>query len=133
MYLKYYADPGESEYRLLLERKLSDDDNLRNSVCEILEDVRTRGDDALREYEERFDSSRLDSFYVSEAEFDEAEALVPQRLKDAIEIAYRNILAFHDIPHKDILSLDLMGSMALWQFLLMYTIFERKKVLAIQL
>ena len=62
MYLKYYADPDESEYRLLLERKLSDDENLRNSVREILEDVRTRGDDALREYEERFDSCRLDSF-----------------------------------------------------------------------
>ena len=115
MYLKYYADPGESEYRLLLERKLSDDENLRNSVREILEDVRTRGDDALREYEERFDSSRLDSFYVSEAEFDEAEALVPQRLKDAIEIAYRNILAFHEAQKPQGECVETMNGVRCWR------------------
>ena len=44
-----------------------------------------------------------------------------------------NIPVFHDIPHKDILSLHWMDSMVLWQFLLMYTIFERKKALVIQL
>ncbi len=115
MYLKYYADPDESEYRLLLERRLSDDENLRNSVREILEGVRTRGDDALKEYEERFDSSILDSFYVSEDEFDEADAVVPQRLKDAIETAYRNILAFHEAQKPREECVETMNGVKCWR------------------
>ena len=35
----------------------------------IVDDVRARGDAALREYTEQLDGVRLDSFAVSEAEF----------------------------------------------------------------
>lgn len=96
MYLKLCVDPSRDEYMPLLERRLADDEQVRRSVESILLDVRTRGDEALKEYERKFDSSELDSFYVTEEEFDEAERTVPQDLKDAIALSFSNIRAFHE-------------------------------------
>ena len=95
MYLRSYFDPSREVYMPLLRRELRDDENVRRSVKAIIDDVRLRGDEALREYEERFDSARLDDFYVTQAEFTEAEEAVSDELKQAVALAYRNIEAFH--------------------------------------
>ena len=87
MYLKYYDDPTREEYLPLLRRSLVDDSSVRESVQSIIDDVIRRGDEALREYELRFDGSRLDDFAVTQEEFDEAEKAVSQDLKDAIDAA----------------------------------------------
>ena len=84
MYLKYYDDPSRDEYLPLLRRSLVDDSSVRESVQGIIDEVIRRGDEALREYELRFDGSRLDDFAVTQEEFDEAEKAVSQDLKDAI-------------------------------------------------
>lgn len=95
MYLKYYDDPTRDEYLPLLRRSLVDDSNVRENVQSIIDDVIRRGDEALREYELRFDGSRLDDFAVTHEEFDEAEKAVSQDLKDAIAVSHANIEAFH--------------------------------------
>lgn len=41
-------------------------DTLRNTVKEVLDKVKTEGDKAVREYEERFDKVKLDSLGVTE-------------------------------------------------------------------
>ena len=95
MYLKYYDDPSRDEYLPLLRRSLVDDSSVRESVQSIIDEVIRRGDEALREYELRFDGSRLDDFAVTQEEFDEAGKAVSQDLKDAIAVAHANIEAFH--------------------------------------
>lgn len=115
MYLKFYDNPDESEYLPLLERSLCDDGSLRRCVSDIIENVRVRGDEALREYEERFDSSRLGSFHVTEKEFDEAEASVPRELKSAIERAYGNILAFHEAQKSNGECVETMKGVKCWR------------------
>ena len=95
MYLKYYDDPSRDEYLPLLRRSLVDDSSVRESVQGIIDEVIRRGDEALREYELRFDGSRLDDFAVTQEEFDEAEKAVSQDLKDAIAVSRANIEAFH--------------------------------------
>lgn len=101
MYLKYYDDPIRDEYLPLLRRSLVDDSNVRENVQSIIDDVIRRGDEALREYELRFDGSRLDDFVVTQEEFDEADKAVSQDLKDAIAVSHANIEAFHrsQMPH----------------------------------
>ena len=69
--------------------------SVEESVKKVLNDVSERGDAALREYELRFDGSRLDDFAVTQEEFDEAEKAVSQDLKDAIAVSRANIEAFH--------------------------------------
>ncbi len=64
-------------------------------VSEIIADVVKNGDEALYRYCEKFDKAVLDSLEVSEAEFDEALALVDGEFKDVIRRAAVNIEAFH--------------------------------------
>jgi histidinol dehydrogenase len=64
------------------------------AVRSILEDVRTRGDDAVRELTRRFDRVDVDDLVVPEAESKRAlEALAPE-LRAGLEAAAANIEAF---------------------------------------
>ena len=79
----------------ILKRPEEGRDDIIASVQEIIDEVRRGGDEALLSLSERFDGSRPDSLFVSDAELDEAEKALPASLKEAIEAARRNILAFH--------------------------------------
>ncbi|MBQ3958082.1 MAG: histidinol dehydrogenase, partial [Bacteroidaceae bacterium] len=74
--MKYYKFPTEEELGELLKRPVRDAEDLNATVRSVLCDVRQRGDEAVREYEERFDHVRLETFSVTEQEMVEAEALV---------------------------------------------------------
>ncbi len=90
-----YLDPEKGVYSKLLERSLADDSAVAAIVDDVIFNVVSRGDEALREYEERFDQSILDDLFATEEEFSEAEKLVSDEIKSAIEVAHRNITAFH--------------------------------------
>ena len=88
-----YPDPACWEE--LLRRPALDGTKLNDTVRAVLQDVRARGDEAVKAYEEQFDHVRLDSLAVSPAEWDEAERLVSDELKDALRQAHANIEKFH--------------------------------------
>ncbi|MCD8282261.1 MAG: histidinol dehydrogenase, partial [Prevotella sp.] len=87
--------PEPSELVSLLRRPAKNAARLAAVVGRILDDVRTRGDDALREYELQFDRAVIEDFAVSGAEIDAAAASVGSELRAAIELAHKNIAAFH--------------------------------------
>ncbi|MEG1197346.1 MAG: histidinol dehydrogenase [Raoultibacter sp.] len=66
------------------------------SATKIVEDVKARGDEALRDYTERFDGVALDSFRVSEAEIDEAITRVDPKVASALRHAATQIRDFHE-------------------------------------
>lgn len=57
--------------------------------------MKQRGDEAVKEYEAKFDKVALTSLAVTEQEMDEAESLISNDLKDAIILAHHNIKVFH--------------------------------------
>ena len=61
----------------------------------MLADIRQRGDEAVKEYELKFDKAALTGLAVTEQEMDEAETLVSNELRDAIILAHHNIKVFH--------------------------------------
>jgi histidinol dehydrogenase len=67
----------------------------RAAVAQLLDDVRGRGDAALREITARFDGVVLRSFEVGADEFAAAEAAVPAVLREAMAQAAARIEAFH--------------------------------------
>ncbi len=93
--MEVYKYPSEKEWTQLLRRPVKDAADLNDTVAEVLGEVRRRGDAAVREYEERFDKVRLGSLAVSQEEMEEAETLVSEELKQALELAHRNIHTFH--------------------------------------
>lgn len=67
----------------------------RESVAGLIEQVRSRGDAALREITERFDGVAPEHFEVSEAEFAAAELTVSAELRIAMQQAAERIDTFH--------------------------------------
>lgn len=61
----------------------------------IVEDVRRRGDAAVREMTARFDGVRIDSLYVPDAEFEAATNAVPAPAREALEQAAIAIRRYH--------------------------------------
>jgi histidinol dehydrogenase len=66
------------------------------AVKAILDDVRTRGDDALRDLTEKFDGVRPpDPLRIPQSALDAAVAGLPPLLREALEAARTNILGYH--------------------------------------
>ena len=64
-------------------------------VADILREVRTRGDAALLEYNERFEGAKLDALEVSKAEMDAALRATDPAFLAILDRAAANIRAFH--------------------------------------
>ena len=88
--------PGRNEWAQLVERPHLDISQLNGVVSSVLDDIRQRGDEAVKHYEQKFDKVELSSLAVTEAEMTEAEAMVSDELKAAIALAHHNIKAFHE-------------------------------------
>ena len=69
--------------------------NVAQPVAAILAEVIARGDEALREFTERFDGVRPERFEVSGEEFEEAMACVDPAFLAVLEEAAANIRAYH--------------------------------------
>lgn len=87
--------PARSEWKNLLSRPTLNTATLRDTVLQVLGDIREKGDKAVIEYEEKFDKVKLSSLEVTEEEFAEAEKATDSTLKEAIGKALENIRKFH--------------------------------------
>ena len=93
--MKIYKYPTREQWTEIITRPRLDLARLNETVANVLADVKTRGDEAVKEYEQKFDKVSLESLAVTEAEMDEAEKLVSNELRDAIILAHHNIKVFH--------------------------------------
>ncbi|MED4204552.1 histidinol dehydrogenase [Neobacillus mesonae] len=66
------------------------------AVKTIITDVRTRGDEAIRELTEKFDQVQLSSFSVTEQEIEEAYGKVSEEFVAIVREAAANIRFFHE-------------------------------------
>ncbi len=87
--------PARSEWKSILSRPTLNTATLRDTVLQVLSDIREKGDKAVIEYEEKFDKVKLASLEVTEEEFAEAEKATDSTLKEAIGKALENIRTFH--------------------------------------
>lgn len=113
--MKKILYPDKSDWKEILRRPVLNMETLRGTVCEVLERVKSEGDKAVIEYEERFDSVKLDSLAVTEAEMKEAETNVPIELKVAILLAQRNIYTFHKKQKFEGRKVETMEGVTCWQ------------------
>jgi histidinol dehydrogenase len=67
----------------------------RSAVAALIDEVRARGDQALREITARFDNVALDALEVDAAEFAAAEAAIDPALRQAMVEAAQRIELFH--------------------------------------
>ena len=70
-------------------------DNVEEAVAAIIQDVRLRGDEALRHYSAAFDRVELEDFEVGQDLVDQAFEQVDQAVLTALENAKANIESYH--------------------------------------
>lgn len=70
-------------------------DNVEEAVAAIIQDVRLRGDEALRHYSVTFDRVELEHFEVGQDLVDQAFEQVDQAVLTALENAKANIESYH--------------------------------------
>jgi histidinol dehydrogenase len=80
--------------------------DLAAAVARIVDDVRERGDAALREYSARFDGVELAGLRVASAEFDAALRRLAGPGLEAIERAVGNVRRFHEAQRLAPLSVE---------------------------
>ncbi|MBK8148329.1 MAG: histidinol dehydrogenase [Acidobacteria bacterium] len=93
--MKTVSYPERQIWPELLARPAFESQALRSKVAEILGAVRIGGDAELKRLTREFDGVELAELRVGEDEFAAADLEVGDELKDAIDIAIRNIDRFH--------------------------------------
>ena len=82
--------------RALFDRSTSDDASVRTQTSEILAQVRSSGDDALRDLAQRYDGVTLESLEVPRAAWRAALDALDPALRRALERAAANIRTVHE-------------------------------------
>jgi len=88
---------SREEVRAILRRSLTlEDAEIESRVRAILNEVASRGDDALREYTARFDGVQLTHLEVTSEELHRAQAEVSTPVAEALQLAAERIRRFHE-------------------------------------
>lgn len=91
--IKIYKDYKTQD---ILSRKIDDYGEYEGTVKEILKNVASHGDAAVKEYCQKFDGFSGQSLEVSEDEFEEAEAALSEDFKKVVRASAANIAFFHE-------------------------------------
>jgi len=86
---------AEQQRQLLMRPAISASESITRTVNDILDNVKARGDDALREYSAKFDNTTVTALKVSAEEIAAASERLSEELKQAMAVAVKNIETFH--------------------------------------
>lgn len=107
--------PSKETWPELVKRPHLDVSQLNATVESVLDDVRQRGDEAVKSYEEKFDHVVLTSLAVCEEEIEEALTQVSPELLDSLKLAHDNIYKFHHTQKFEGISLETSKGVECWQ------------------
>ncbi|NJN34098.1 MAG: histidinol dehydrogenase, partial [Saprospiraceae bacterium] len=113
--MKIYKKLATSAYKTVLQRPALDVTMLFDTVKNILTDIKTNGDAAVRKYAAKFDKVELTDFLVSEKEIQEAANQLDASLKKAILTAKKNIETFHNAQKSEVEVVETMPGVSCWR------------------
>lgn len=113
--MKMYINPEKNTWQQMLQRPAFDYKQLESTVSAVLNDVKLNGDAAVKKYTAQFDGVELQEFAVTQKEIAEAVALVNNDLKAAIELAKKNITAFHHSQKEEIKEVETTTGVLCWR------------------
>jgi histidinol dehydrogenase len=113
--MKTYVNPEKETWPEILKRPMYEISELHSRVEGILNTIRQTGEKALRDFTLEFDGADIDNWLVTPEEFDQAEAQVEDRLKEAIRLAAANIGSFHKVQLQPVQKMETMPGVWCWQ------------------
>ncbi|WP_324679350.1 histidinol dehydrogenase [Hymenobacter sp. GOD-10R] len=114
--MQVFQYPVPAEWPALQQRAAAGEARqVEERVRQIFDDVRQRGDEALRQYAAELDGATLTELRVSPAEIAAAVAQVPAELQAAIRQAYDNLWKFHATQRTEEPRVETMPGVTCWR------------------
>jgi histidinol dehydrogenase len=107
--------PPKEQWEQIVSRPVFDTTHLFDFVKKVLDDVKVRGDEAVKEYGLQFDKVRLNQLEVSKEEKLQAISMVSDELKQAIVTAKNNIFTFHAAQKQNFSKIETFKGVTCWQ------------------
>ncbi|WGK64432.1 histidinol dehydrogenase [Croceiramulus getboli] len=113
--MKKAINPDPSTWSTLLERPMASTQEMDALMLDVFEAVRLNGDQAVRDYTQRFDGVLVDQLQVTAQEIEQAKAQVADELKEAISLAKTNIEKFHRAQQTNRVDVETQPGVQCWQ------------------
>ncbi|TQD39056.1 histidinol dehydrogenase [Haloflavibacter putidus] len=113
--MKIYNNPNTESFTELTQRPEQALSNLMPLVSTIFDEVKAKGDKAVAKYTELFDGVRLNSNSVNAQNIQESDKNLSKELKEAINLAYKNIKKFHQAQKTETVKVETMPGVVCWQ------------------
>lgn len=113
--MQVYRYPSPETWPSLVGRPELPVAELEQLVGDVFQAVAHEGDTALLRFTERFDGVQLKRLQVTEEAFAEAEAALPNSLKEAIRTAEHNIRVFHAAQQVNHPMIETMPGVRCWR------------------
>jgi histidinol dehydrogenase len=91
-----FKDLNRKEIEELCKRNSDSNQNIRSTVNDIINEVKSKGDEALIGYAEKFDGIVLNKLFLDKNELKTIAQGAGEAEKNAIRTAYNNIRKFHE-------------------------------------
>lgn len=107
--------PTKSTWPEILKRPAIDNASLESNVQAVLNDIKKNGDVAIKKYTLQFDKVNLENTAVTTEEFLIAEKSISNELKQAIQLAKKNIEVFHTAQKEETKLIETMPGVVCWR------------------
>lgn len=107
--------PTKEIWKDIVKRPSIDNISLEATVQSVLSDIKTNGQLAVKKYTLQFDKVNLENILVSNDEFSLAEKSITTELKQAIQLAKKNIETFHSAQKENSQVIETMPGVKCWR------------------
>jgi histidinol dehydrogenase len=113
--MKTINNPSESKWKKLTERPMIKQRKLMDMVEKMFYDIHRKGDKAVLAYSRKFDYPEQQSLLVERETILQAAEKVPERLKQAIALARKNIETFHLSQREEVRKHETSPGVVCWR------------------
>ena len=113
--MKSIEYPERSEWAEIFKRSGLDYAVLEKKIDSILNAVKNSGDEALIHFTKEFDNVNLNTIQVSADEIAKAKKNLDPKLKQAVQIASRNVKKFHLAQKEKVKRIETMPGVVCWR------------------
>lgn len=110
-----YKELTADQLQQLLDRNTDPNHAIQDTVSQIIQEVRTHGDQALKAYAKQFDKVDLEKLYLDADEIEELAMGISRDQMRALEIAFQNIYKFHQTQLKRERVVETMPGVKCWR------------------
>lgn len=113
--MKTINNPSRNKWQKLAERPMIKQQKLMKTVEKMFYDIHRKGDKAVLEYSRKFDFPEQQTLLVSDETIEKAKENISEELKQAIDVARKNIDTFHRSQQEEVKKVETSPRVVCWR------------------